>query len=225
MHPSLESQRNFSRRHSHVLALAVTGPEAVVSKTSNVDGHPPVLPATIPIVLAILDTVVTALPESLKLNDPIAIDLPVVLLSMLQSEETTTSARLMDTCVAGVLAVKKDSSAMNATIIRTKTDQVPSCESHTCNKRTIEEVTEEELHWLHLFRQKPEPNEAKIVWLLRLEEMAGITHFENDTVTSLHRNLSIPMSTDGDDDELSVIETSEIDIANLEASYMERLFE
>lgn len=197
---------------------------AVVSKSSNVEDHPTVLPKTIPIVMAMLDTVVTALPESLRLNDPVAIDIPEALLSMLQSEDISSSARLTETH-SGLLAATKDSSNKKTTLIRTKTDLLARCKSVTCNKRTIEEVTEEELHWLHLFRQKPGPDEAKVVWLLRLKEMAGIRHIEDDTTASLHRNLSLPMSSEIDDDEMSEIETSEIDLANLEASDMERLFE
>lgn len=218
------AKRNFSRRHSHVLALAVTSPVSIVSQSINVEGHPTVLPTTIPIVLAMLDTVVTALPESLRLNDPDAIDIPVVLLSMLQSEEANSTAHLFETH-SGLLAATKDSSTTNTTLIRTKTDLVARCESLTCNKRTIEEVTEEELHWLHLFRQKPKPDEAKVVWLLRLEEMAGIPHVEDDSIASLHQKLTLPMSSEIDDDEMSEIETSEIDLANLEASYMERSFD
>lgn len=205
--------------------MAVTGPEDVVSKYINVDGHPTVFPTAIPNVSTMLDTVVTSLPESLRLNDPVGKDHPVVHLSLLKSEETTTSSRLMDTHAAGVLAVKKDSSAMKTTIIRTKNDLVARCKSLPCHKRTIEEVTEEELHWLHLFRQKPKPDEAKVVWLLRLEEMAGIPHVEDDSTASLHQKLTLPMSSEIDDDEMSEIETSEIDLANLEASYMERSFD
>jgi hypothetical protein len=203
--------------------MAVTSPEAVPSKSITVDGHNSVLPTTIPMVLTMLDTVVTALPESLRLNDPHGRDLPVILLSILQSEETTTAASLMDTHSVGLLAAPKGSSIMNKTIANTKTDRVARSESVARHKRTIEEVTEEELNWLHLFRQRPGPSEAKLVWLLRLEEMAGVAQGKDKSTISLHRNLALLAEVD--DDELSEIDTSEIDRANLETSYIERLFE
>ena len=96
------------------------------------------------------------------------------------------------------------------------------------NKRTIDEtkvmvqITEEELDWLYLFRQRPGPNESKLAWLKLVEQVGGIPLGENQT-KKINRSLSI--GVEQDDDELSEIETSKDGLANVDTSYMEDLFE
>jgi hypothetical protein len=97
------------------------------------------------------------------------------------------------------------------------------------NKRTIDEtkvmvqITEEELDWLYLFRQRPGPNESKLAWLSLVEQVGGIPLGENQT-KKINRRFSIGAG-EQDDDELSEIETTKDGLANVDTSYMEDLFE
>lgn len=96
------------------------------------------------------------------------------------------------------------------------------------NKRTIDEtkvmvqITEEELDWLYLFRQRPGPNESKVAWLNLVEQVGGIPLGENQTKRI---NRRVAEGVEQDDDELSEIETSKDGLANVDTSYMEDLFE
>ena len=123
----------------------------------------------------------------------------------------------------GLLFATKDVAIMGETFTGNEVGIITSSELLTGRKRTIEDVTEEGLNWLQLFRQKPSPNDSITVWLLRLEQAAGITLLENKPTSHLYRHLSV--LEEPDDDELSEIETSNIDREGLESSYSESLFD
>jgi hypothetical protein len=87
--------------------------------------------------------------------------------------------------------------------------------------RTTVQVTEDELDWLYLFRQKPGPSESIKSWLKRVNQVAGV-ELRDGRAKKVHRGLATFAEHD---DELSEIDATPEDLDNFDTSNMEDLFE
>eukprot|EP00547_Thalassionema_nitzschioides_P007411 CAMPEP_0194199304 /NCGR_PEP_ID=MMETSP0156-20130528/370_1 /TAXON_ID=33649 /ORGANISM="Thalassionema nitzschioides, Strain L26-B" /LENGTH=111 /DNA_ID=CAMNT_0038924181 /DNA_START=1530 /DNA_END=1865 /DNA_ORIENTATION=- len=94
------------------------------------------------------------------------------------------------------------------------------------SQRTSISVTEDELDWLYLFRQRPLPSDSKSAWLKRVEQVSGVpvpnspTSSKKAPTRSLYNNV--------EDEVLSDIEPTEYGadgLVNFDTSNMEELFE
>mmetsp|Transcript_7748 Transcript_7748/g.8859 ORF Transcript_7748/g.8859 Transcript_7748/m.8859 type:complete len:322 (+) Transcript_7748:65-1030(+) len=89
------------------------------------------------------------------------------------------------------------------------------------NQRTAIYVSEDELDWLYLFRQRPGLSESKEAWLKRVEQVGGVSlKSKNFPTRKSQKRFSV------EDEELSDIEpTGEDGLGNFDSSNMEDLFE
>jgi hypothetical protein len=116
---------------------------------------------------------------------------------------------------------QRNERAVNNIIINTSYSSVNAninAEGQSSGKRALDQrmnvqVTEDELDWLYLFRQKPGPNEVKEAWVKRVEQVAGFS-------------LRPKKAAKHEDDELSEIDAPDAEsLTNFDGSSMEDLFE
>lgn len=215
---TLLSQRNFARRHTHGLSIA-----QIISSTETSDDasmqepygttvrHPPAAP---------FSKVRKVIHEDSKLEDS---ELPNVVSSSTSAMGGSSSANATIGKVPGEINFGQRGGAVNNIIINTSYSSVNTnvnsgSSSKVSSKRSLDQrmnvqVTEDELDWLYLFRQKPGADESKEAWLKRVEQVAGFS-------------LRPKKAARHDDDELSEIDAADAeDLANFDGSNMEDLFE
>jgi hypothetical protein len=95
-------------------------------------------------------------------------------------------------------------------------------------ERTTVLVTEDELDWLFLFRQRPGPSDSREAWLKRVEQVAGVSMEPPKKVAKHQVNDDDEDEDDNSGDELSEIEAhghDHDDLSHLDESKMDDLFE
>mmetsp|Transcript_30498 Transcript_30498/g.46193 ORF Transcript_30498/g.46193 Transcript_30498/m.46193 type:complete len:322 (+) Transcript_30498:93-1058(+) len=202
------AKRNFARRHTHGLSLS----EIISSTASDLDASA-TRPGTLKSTAQNMD--------SERLSNLESNNLPQKVVS------SNNYSRPFEKKIPGEISVGSEMEKRNGGM--TTSGNIMLMEENPnsqFSQRTSISVTEDELDWLYLFRQRPGPNDSKSAWLKRVEQVSGVpvpaspTSAKKAPTRSLYNNV--------EDEVLSDIEPTEDGadgLVNFDTSNMEELFE
>lgn len=197
------AKRNFARRHTHGLSLS----EIMSSTASDLDA------------------------SASRVGPPksTAPDMGSKILSNL--DPTNLPQKVMssnnDKKIPGEISVGSELEKRNGTMMTP--DTMMSVEGNAKrqpSQRTSISVTEDELDWLYLFRQRPVASDSKNAWLKRVEQVSGVP--VPASPVSAKKPPAKSLYNNGEDEVLSDIEPTDDGadgLVNFDTSNMEELFE
>jgi hypothetical protein len=213
-------QRNFARRHTHGLSIAQ------IISSSDINNDEPATREPYGTTMRHLTPVAPAALKTRKVSVANGKRIPLAVVSSSSAPMGPPLVKVPGEINFG--QQQNGRAAVNNIIINTSYSSVNANingeavqNKHiSAGKRALDsrsrmnvQVTEDELDWLYLFRQKPGPHESKEAWVKRVEQVAGFS-------------LRPKKMAKYEDEELSEIDAADAeDLTNFDGSNLEDLFE